>query len=148
MPPEASAWRFEHSIDCGVSANVAWAFWTNVSNWSLDSDVESIEIDGSFAAGAHGTTNSKSFGRIEWRITEVQPGRAVIEFPLPGAVGRFVWSFEDHGERTTITQSCSLEGDHADTLAKAFGPDLESGIPAGMRKLCNAMETTAHSEMA
>jgi hypothetical protein len=58
---------------------IAWIFWTNVSNWALDTDVESIGIDGPFAAGAGGFTNSKSSGLVEWRVTEVQTGKAVIE---------------------------------------------------------------------
>jgi len=139
------AWTFEHSIECGVSAEFAWIFWTNVSNWTLDTDVESIEIDGPFAAGAQGFTSSKSSGRVEWRVTEVQAGKAVIEFPLPGAVGRFVWTFEDANGRTRITQRCTLYGDGANTLAKAVGPSLEAGIPAGMRKLCETMEYAARA---
>ena len=136
-------WTFEHSIDCGVAAEFAWSFWTNVSNWVLDADVESIEIDGPFAAGARGVTNSKSSGRVEWRIAEVQPGRAVIEFPLPGAVGQFVWTFVDVGAGVRITQRCTLTGEMADTYAKSFGPSLEAGVPAGMRKLCETMENAA-----
>jgi hypothetical protein len=140
------AWTFEHSIDCGVTAGFAWNFWTNVSNWALDPDVESIEIDGPFAAGTQGFTNSKSSGRVEWRIVEAQTGRAVIEFPLSGAVGRFVWTFEDTGERARITQRCTLAGEQAESYAKAVGPSLEAGIPAGMRKLCETMENAARSD--
>jgi hypothetical protein len=138
-------WTFEHSIDCAVSAEFAWNFWTNVRNWALDADVESIEIDGPFSAGARGGTNSKSSGRVEWRIVEVQTGRAVIEFPLSGAVGRFVWTFRDIGGRTRITQHCMVDGEHADSYAKAAGPSLEAGIPAGMRKLCQTMEQVARA---
>jgi hypothetical protein len=134
------AWTFEHSIDCAVTLAFAWSFWTNVGNWVLDADVESVEIDGPFAAGALGFTNSKSSGRVEWRIVAVEAGRAVIEFPLPGAVGRFVWTFEDSGGSTRITQRCTLDGEQADTYARAAGPSLEAGIPAGMRKLCETME--------
>jgi hypothetical protein len=143
-PPELE-WTFEHSIDCAVSAAFAWEFWTNISNWALDADVESIEIDGPFVTGARGFTNSKSSGRVEWQITDVGDGRAVIEFPLAGAVGRFIWNFEDLGERTRITQRCTFEGNQADTYAKAVGPTLEMGIPAGMRKLGEAMETAART---
>jgi Polyketide cyclase / dehydrase and lipid transport len=139
------AWTFEHSIDCGVSVEFAWNFWTNVSNWVLDADVESIEIDGPFAAGARGLTNSKSSGRVEWRIIEAQRGRAVIEFPLSSAMGRFTWTFEDTGGRTRISQHCTLEGDRSDNYVKAFGPVLEAGIPAGMRKLCETMESMARA---
>ena len=139
------AWAFEHSIDCAVATEFAWKFWTNVSNWALDADVVSIEIDGPFAAGARGFTNSKSSGRVEWRIADVQPRSAVIEFPLPGAVGRFVWTFEDVGDRTRITQRCTLDGEQAGTYAKAAGPSLEKGIPAGMQKLSEAMESAARA---
>src|SRR5271166_5328110 len=119
------AWTFEHSIDCAVTAEFAWNFWTNVRNWVLDADVDSIEIDGPFSAGTRGFTNGKSSGRVDWRIVEVQAGKAVIEFPLSGAVGRFVWTFEDIGGRTRITQRCTLDGEQADAYAKAVGPSLE-----------------------
>src|ERR1700690_835315 len=147
MPQHESTWTFEHSIDCGVSAEFAWTFWTNVSNWVLDADVESIEIDGPFAAGARGATNSKSSGRVEWRVVEVQPGRAVIEFPLPGALGIFAWTFEDGSGRTRITQRCRIEGEQSGTYAKAIGPSLEAGIPAGMRKLCETMENSERADV-
>jgi hypothetical protein len=141
MPRDGVVWRFEHTIDCRVSAEFAWNFWTNVPNWRLDADVETVEIDGPFAAGARGFTMSKSSGRIEWRIAEVQSGSATIEFPLPGAVGRFVWSFEDKGAGTRITQRCTLEGESAATYLPALSA-LETGIPAGMRKLCETMESS------
>jgi len=137
------AWVFEHSVQCDVTAEFAWQFWTDVKNWALDADVETIEIGGPFAAGTRGVTNSKSSGRIEWRIAEIQPGRAVIEFPLSGAVGRFIWTFEGTAGRTRITQHCTLEGQQAETFAKAVGPTLQAGIPAGMEKLCRAMENAA-----
>lgn len=143
MQQEDTAWSFEHSVDCRVSVESAWRFWTTVSNWALDADVESVAIDGPFAAGARGFTLSKSSGRIEWRIAEAEMPRAVIEFPLTGAVGRFAWSFEDVGGRTRITQRCTLEGEQARGYADAIASSLEAGIPAGMRKLCAAMESAA-----
>ncbi len=148
MLQDEHAWKFEHSIDCAVTTEFAWNFWTNVDNWALDADVESIEIDGPFSAGARGFTNSKSSGRVEWRIGEVQAGRAVIEFPLAGAIGRFVWTFEDIDGGSRITQRCTLAGEQADTYAKAIGPSLEMGIPAGMRKLCETMENVARAAPA
>jgi len=138
-------WTFQHSALSRVTPEFAWTFWTNVDNWALDADVESVEIDGPFAAGARGFTNSKSSGRIEWRIAEAQPGRAVIEFPLPGAVGRFTWTFEPTAEGTRVTQTGVMEGEQAAAFATAAGPSLESGIPAGMKKLCEAMEQAARA---
>jgi hypothetical protein len=145
MPLREPAWTFEYTIDCGVTPEFAWNFWTQVSNWALDADVDSIEIDGPFVAGAKGVTNSKSSGRIEWRIVDLRMGRASIEFPIPGAVGRFDWTFEETVQGTRITQHCTLEGEQADTYAKRFGPALEGGIPDGMRKLCSAMESAVRT---
>ena len=69
----------------------------------------------------------------------------MIEFPLDGAVGRFVWTFEDVGGHLRITQRCTLEGELARGYAEAIAPSLELGIPAGMRKLCDAMEGAARA---
>src|SRR5690348_9716243 len=102
------AWTFEHSADCAVSVEFAWQFWTNVQNWTLDSDVESVELSGPFAEGTSGATISRSSGLIEWRIAEIGDGRAVIEFPLAGAVGRCVWTFEDLAGHTRMTQCWTL----------------------------------------
>jgi hypothetical protein len=81
-----SVWSFEFSIDCSVSADIAWRCWTNVKNWALDLDVESVALNGPFEPGARGVTISKSSGKIEWRIADVQPGRVNLEFPAPGAL--------------------------------------------------------------
>jgi len=143
MPEPGPAWTLEHSIECDASPEFAWAFWTDVQNWRMDADVDSIEIDGPFAAGTRGRTYSKSSGRIEWRIAEVGPGRAVIEFPLAGAVGRFDWTFEDAAGRARLTQRCTLEGEQAATYAAAIGPALQAGVPAGMKKLADSIERAA-----
>ncbi|MEO8131648.1 MAG: SRPBCC family protein [Bryobacteraceae bacterium] len=133
-------WTFEHSIECPVSVDFAWSYWTNTANWALDADVESVELHGPFAAGVSGVTHSRSSGRIEWRIASCEPGTAVIEFPAPGALGRFIWTFQDAGGKTLIRQHVSLGGEQAQAIADAMGPALQAGIPAGMQRLCEAME--------
>ena len=136
-------WTFEHTIECAVSSEFAWDFWTNVRNWVLDADVDSVKIQGPFAAGAQGATQSKSSGRIEWRVAEVQPGRAVIEFPAPGVTARFLWTFEEAEGRTRITQRASISADQASPYLESIRRGLQAGIPAGMRKLCEAMQAAA-----
>ncbi len=93
-------------------------------------------------------THSKSSGRIDWRVTEVVPPRkAVLEFPVPGAVAKFVWTFEDVSRRTRITQRVSLSGEQVAMYADTVGPSLQAGIPAGMRRLCEAMEAAARGSV-
>src|SRR5262249_28504403 len=112
----------------------------DIRNWVLDSDVDSVEMNGPFAPGSQGITQSKSSGRVEWRVAEVGRGKAVLEFPAPGALARFVWTFEDAGGGTRITQRVTLSGERMAAYVENVGPALEAGVPAGMRKLRQAME--------
>lgn len=52
-------WTFEHTIECSVSSEFAWDFWTNVSNWALDAELDSVDIQGPFVAGAQGVTQAR-----------------------------------------------------------------------------------------
>ena len=137
------AWVFEHAVECPVPREFAWSFWTTVENWKLDADVETVELRGPFVSGSEGTTISRSSGRIEWRLADVNPGNsAVCEFPLPGATARFLWTFEDVGGRTRITQRASLAGENAASFFDGMSA-LEKGIPAGMQKLSDSMAQAA-----
>jgi hypothetical protein len=137
------AWAFEHTVEYAVSKEFAWKFWSDVANWRFDADVISTEIYGPFAAGTCGVTVSKSSGKIEWRIAEVEPGHAAIEFPVPGATARFAWNFSENEGETRISQRASISGERAAEYVAVFAPVLEQGIPAGMQKLCEVMRSAA-----
>ena len=138
-----SEWSFEFSVNCDVPVDFAWRYWTTVEHWALDLDVESVQLDGPFVPGTRGVTISKSAGRIEWRIAEVQQGRAVLEFPAPGAIATFIWTFAKSANGTRITQQANLSGPEAAKYIDSFGRSLEEGIPGGMSKLCEAMQEAA-----
>ena len=135
-------WKFEHSVECEVSRGFAWRFWTNVDNWAaVDPSLESVKLNGPFAAGTKGTTKPCDLHPIDWQLTEVQDRTsAVIEVPVPGAIFRFLWRFEDSpsgGAR--ITQQVRIEGEQADHYVGRMGPEFEKGIPQGMRRLAEEM---------
>ena len=139
---QSEEWAFEHAIECRVSREFAWNFWTNVQNWLLDADVESVELHGAFATGARGVTISKKSGRVEWLVAEAMPPeRAVLEFSAPGAVARFTWIFDGVKGRTLVTQRVNLSGEQAAMYGATIGSELQVGIPDGMQRLCQAMET-------
>lgn len=136
-------WKCEHSVECKVSRAFAWQFWTNVDNWAVvDPGVDSVKLDGAFAAGSQGTTKSGDQPPIIWQITEVEDGaRALIEVAVPGAVAKFLWTFADaDGGGTHMTQQASIEGEQADHYAQTFGKEIETGLPPGMRRLADAIE--------
>ena len=131
---------FEHHVECAVNPEVAWTFWTNPRNWALDPDVASVELHGPFASGSGGITVSRSAGKICWKLRSVGTDKsAVIEIPLPDGVADFHWRFDACQHGTRITQRVSLEGPQAE----AYCDLLQSGIPAGMAKLAQAIESYA-----
>jgi hypothetical protein len=137
-------WSFEHAVDCPVSHEFVWKFWTQVSNWILDPDIESVELDGPFASGSKGVTLSRSSGKIEWQLASVEPGRsATMELTMPGAIGRFRWTFAKSGSGTRIVQHVSIDGPHAQDFVHVMAPNLENGIPLGMEKLCRKITEAA-----
>ena len=141
-------WKFEHSVECRVSRDFAWQFWTNVDNWAVvDPGVDSVKLDGPFAVGSRGVTKTGDYPPIEWQITEVEDGkRALIEVPVPGAVAKFLWTFADAaGGGTHITQQVSIEGEQDEQYAETFGKEMEGGMPAGMQRLADAIEAAANN---
>ena len=131
---------FEHHLECAADPEFAWKFWTNPRNWALDSDVVSVELHGPFASGSEGITESRSAGKICWKLRSVEKDKsAVIEVSLPDGVADFYWRFDACPHGTRIKQRVSLEGPQAE----AYFDLLKSGIPAGMAKLARAIESSA-----
>jgi len=140
------AYQFEHSVECNTGRDFAWKFWTNVENWAvIDDAIEWVKLDGEFAAGTTGRTKPRGFEPNEWKLAEVQDGKsAIIEIPLPDAVGKFHWTFAASGNGgTMITQRVTLEGEHADSYIEAM-QNLEVGLPQGMKNLAEAIDESAN----
>jgi len=139
-------WTFEHSVECKVDRNLAWQFWTDVSKWAeVDSSLEYATLDGRFESGARITTKPRGGETIHGQLQDVRDGSsAVVLIQLPGAALRCAWKFEDSGiGRTRIRQQARIEGDRAPDYISTAAPELEKGIPLGMRKLAETIEQLA-----
>ena len=132
------AWEFEHAVECGVPREFAWSYWTNEANW--DDPPARFEFDRPFAVGTRIKTILPG-QTLESVIREVEEGRAArIETEVPGAVLAFCWRFEEmDGQRTMLKQRLELSGPEARgmVLQAKF---MEQSVPAGMKKLAEAME--------
>lgn len=141
----AMGYEFAHSIECPVSRDFAWRFWSAVENWAaVDPAVEWVSLDGPFASGTRGVTKLHGLGPMEWRLSVVQDGRsATIEIMVDGAVVKFCWRFEEQASGgVRITQRVSLEGERAGEYLEGMR-ELEQGIPAGMHSLAVGMVRAA-----
>jgi hypothetical protein len=138
-------YTFTHSVECVAGREFAWAFWSDVGNWAaVDPSVESVELDGPFAAGTCGETRPRGGGPVKWRLGEVNGGRgAVVEISLPGALLRFAWEFEELSEGVTrMTQRVTMEGERAGDYVEGMKV-LEQNMPAGMDRLAGAIAKTS-----
>ena len=135
-------WSFKHSAEVKVNREYAWNFRTSVENWVLDPAIEWVTLDGPFQAGVKGTTKTIGSELVRWEIVSVDAGEgAVIEIPMPGAVARFSWSFEElANDCTRITQEITLIGERANSYAGQMDAGFEQGIKEGMDRLCAEME--------
>ena len=144
--PNEPVWTTQESVDVDVPVSSAWAFMTNVANWS-DPPAE-FSLEGPFVAGAHGTTQMPGQPPTSWIVREVVDQRAyTIEVSVAAhASVRFRWRFDRVSEqRTTLTQRVELWGDGAatlvDTIRAAFEPHLASGMQRVARMM---MDRAAH----
>jgi hypothetical protein len=136
-------WKFEYSIDCHAAAQFAWAYWTNISNWS-DPPAE-FELDGPFAPGSRLTTKLPGREPLQSVIRTVTAGReATIDMQLPGAVLSFYWRFEGLSaeESTRLTQRLTLSGADAQDYVKDVSV-FERTVPDGMRRLAETISSAA-----
>lgn len=138
---EANDWCFEHTVEARVAPEAAWAFWIDVSNWSFDTSLEWVRLDGPFAAGTLGHTKPRDAPAFEWRIGKAASGHAVIEVPFGGAVATFEWRFlPGTSGGTRIAQRVRVRGADAAEHVAALESELARGLPQGMARLAERME--------
>jgi hypothetical protein len=134
------AWQFEHFVECNVTRQFAWSYWTNIAHW--DDPPASFHLDGPFDIGSRLTTSLPG-QTLHSVIRDLKADReAVIEMQLPDAILSFHWVFEELSEnRTRITQRLVLSGPNAKSLVSGANM-LEQSVPAGMKQLVEAIELT------
>ena len=140
---DAPAWDCQRSVDADVSVAFAWAYITDVANWS-DPPAE-FSLAGPFAAGSRGTTRMPGQPARGWVIRNVEPGRAyTVETALTDEVLLlFVWRFEELSDRRTrMTQRIEVTGKNAATYVDEIRAGFESNLEPGMRRIA---ESTARA---
>jgi hypothetical protein len=132
-------WDLRHSVIADANRQTVWEFVSDIDNLArIEGDaVESMTLDGPFQTGTRGATKMWGQEPTNWRLTEVEPPeRATYEMELPGAVVRFVWTYEELSDgRTRLTQHLVLEGPGAETYVPFMEEHFVGNIPKGMEKL-------------
>lgn len=73
-------WSSEHTVEAEVSPEAIWDLWADVPRWpEWNADIESISIDGPFAAGSTVAMTPRGQGTVELRIAEAQEGELFVD---------------------------------------------------------------------
>jgi uncharacterized protein YndB with AHSA1/START domain len=131
-------WAVEHSIETSALPEQVWRLWADVENWpEWNSDIERIELDGSFTAGARIVMTPPGREAIELRIAEaVEPVLFVDEASLDDVVIGTTHRVERVGdERSRVTYRMEISGPAADTLGPQLGPAISADFPQTLAAL-------------
>jgi hypothetical protein len=136
-------WEFQYSIECNVTLEFAWKYWTNIENWN--DPPAKFHLNGPFEAGRQLMTILPD-QTLHSLIREVEPERAAtIEMLLPDAILSFNWTFEKlAAKRTRLTQRIVLSGPNAASFVP-HAKMMEASVPQGMEKIAVAIERSDRS---
>jgi polyketide cyclase/dehydrase/lipid transport protein len=138
-------WESKHSVIANVDRSSAWAWHSNVGNWSRfeGNAVESITLDGPFQAGTRITTKMAGQEPHSATLIVVEPPcHTLIEMQLADAVLSFDWTFDELADnRTRVTQHVMLEGPNGSAyvplMEQHFAPNMEKGMERIAERMAN-----------
>jgi hypothetical protein len=128
-------WTYEHSAETSAALDAIFALFQNVSTWpQWNPGVESMVLDGPFAAGTTGTMKVPGQEPMRMRLVSVDPAHGFEdETPIPDAgivvhVRHVLTPLESGGTR--ITYGMTIDGPAADAVGPQLGPEITNDFPA------------------
>ncbi|MEU7859162.1 hypothetical protein [Nonomuraea sp. NPDC049141] len=131
-------WTYEHSVETNAMPEAIWRLWADVENWGAwNADIESIQISGTFAAGAEIVMTPAGEDPVHLRVAEATVDELFVdEARIDGLLLRTVHRL-DRGERlrTRVVYRMEITGAAADELGPQIGPAVTADWPATMAAL-------------
>ena len=137
-----------HTLDVNAPSEAVWRIWSEPATWGQwNPDVQSVTLDGPFAAGTTEVMVNKTGRRHDIRIASVTPGRSfrLEARPIPLTRFDFTCEVEPAGEgRSRISQRVSFGGPGA-ILGPMMGKQVSASFPGILRALAERAEATQAS---
>jgi len=130
-------WSFSHTEHTAGSRDDVWRLWSDVASWpTWDAGVETVALDGPFAAGTTGRLKPAGSKPVGIRLLEARPGEGFVdETRLPLATMRFEHSLADDGDGTLITHRVTISGPLTPLWKRVVGRDFVRELPGTVRSL-------------
>jgi uncharacterized protein YndB with AHSA1/START domain len=125
-------WEYEHSVDTSADRDALWRLWSDMASWpDWNAGIESIRIDGPFAAGTTFTMTPPDGDPIAMRLTSITPGHEFTDDMDAGDFAvRTVHRLEPlAGGRTRVVYRTVISGPAADHVGPELGPAITADFP-------------------
>jgi uncharacterized protein YndB with AHSA1/START domain len=133
----------QRSVETSASPAAVWKVWSDTTTWpQWNPDVQSMALNGPFAAGTTGTMQTKQ-GTRQVQLAEVVPGRS---FRLETSViplTRFAFECQvvaGPAGKTTISQAIRVGGPLGGVVGGMMGRQIADTFPALLQGLARQAE--------
>jgi uncharacterized protein YndB with AHSA1/START domain len=135
----------ERSLETKASPQSAWKIWSDTSTWpEWNPDVQSMSLNGPFAAGTTGTMKTKQ-GTRAIQLTEVVPGQSFRLETTVIPLTRFAFVCKvapGSAGKTTLSQSIHVGGPLGGLVGGMMGKQIADTFPALLQGLARKAEAT------
>ena len=133
----------ERSVETTASPQAAWKIWSDTSTWpEWNPDVQSMTLNGPFAAGTTGTMKTKQ-GTRAITLTEVLPGKSFRLETTVIPLTRFAFECKvspGSAGKTTLSQAIVVGGPLGGLVGGMMGKQIADTFPALLQGLARKAE--------
>lgn len=132
----SQVWSTDFSIDTSASPEAIWRLFRDVGTWgSWNAGIETIALDGPFAAGTTFTMKPPGQDAMRSRLTEVRENECFVdETTVDDLTIRVAHRIERKGDGARVTYAVSAEGPGAAEIGPAVASDFPDVLAALARK--------------
>jgi uncharacterized protein YndB with AHSA1/START domain len=135
----------QRSVETSASPAAVWKIWSDTSTWQeWNPDVQSMTLNGPFAAGTTGTMKTKQ-GTRQIQLTEVEPGRSFRLETTVIPLTRFAFECQvsaGPAGKTTISQGIRVGGPLGGVVGAMMGSQIANTFPALLKGLARQAEAS------
>jgi uncharacterized protein YndB with AHSA1/START domain len=135
----------QRSVETSASPAAVWKIWSDTSTWAeWNPDVQSMTLNGPFAAGTSGTMKTKQ-GTRQVQLTEVVPGRSFRLETTVIPLTRFVFECQvvaGPTGKTTISQAIRVGGLLGGVVGGMMAPQIANTFLPLLQGLARKAESS------
>lgn len=135
----------ERSVETTASPQAVWKLWSDASTWQeWNPDVQSMTLNGPFAAGTTGVMKTKQ-GTRQIMLSDVVPGRSFRLETTVIPLTRFAFDCKiasGTSGKTTVSQSVTVGGPLGGLVGGMMGKQIADTFPPLLQGLARKAEAS------